>query len=209
MTKKSAPHLLVTALGNLWAIQALASMPAISKVDPATLGTEGGTITLTGTDFGADASVKIGGYNCDNLAVSGTTQLTCTAPMNIARLADVTILNGDGGTATAPAALTYKGVPGFALLESRVFQRFGVNAQGITVVYKCSGCHGGTKPDGNLDSRVYNQVMSRVVAGDPNNSKLYQQVRDGKMPPPQRQPALKPEEEQAIFDWITDGAKNN
>ena len=180
-----------------------------SSVEPAQVPTAGGAIRLKGSDFAADASVKVGGYPCADLNVLSTTELTCTAPLNIARKADIAILNADGGTATAQAALEYAGVPGFALLQQRVFQRFGVNASGITVVLKCTGCHGGAKPDGNLDLKDYTQVSARVAPKDPNSSKLYQETRDGKMPPPQRQPALKPEEQQALFDWISAGALNN
>jgi hypothetical protein len=194
---------------SLLATPAWASAPTISAVVPAQLTTAGGTITVKGTDFAADASVKVGGYPCADLNVVSTTQLTCTAPANIARKSDVAILNADGGTATAAAALEYTGVPGLALLQQRVFQRFGVNAQGITVVFKCTGCHGGTKPDGNLDLKDYAQISKRVTPKDPNGSLLYQEVRDAKMPPKERQPELKPEEKQALFDWISAGALNN
>jgi hypothetical protein len=188
---------------------AFASSPTITAITPASLGTAGGTITVSGTDFAPDAIVKVGGYGCANLAVSGTTQFTCTAAENIARKADVVIENGDGGTATATAGVTYTGTPGFALLQARLFTRQGLNPQGATVVYHCSGCHGGAKPDGNLDTTVYAQVALRVVAGNPAGSKIYQETSGGKMPPPQRQPALAPEELQALSDWITAGGQNN
>jgi hypothetical protein len=149
---------LIAVSGLIAATTAWASSPTITSVSPESLGTAGGAITVAGTDFAPDATVKVGNYPCDSLTVSGTTQFTCTAPENIARKADLTILNGDGGTATLGAGLTYTGTPGFALLESRVFVRYGVNPQGVIVAYKCTGCHGGAKPDGSLDIKDYAQV---------------------------------------------------
>src|SRR5262249_30240680 len=140
--RREEMRILVAAFFGIASTAAFASAPTVTKVTPAQLGTAGGAITIAGSDFAADAAVKIGGYACADLTVVSATQITCTAPENIARAADVTVTNADGGTATKAGALTYSGVPGFQLLQKRVVQRFGVNAQGAVLVLKCSGCHG-------------------------------------------------------------------
>jgi len=181
-----------------------------ASVDPADGAIQGGTkITITGTGFATDAMVKVDGYPCTDVAVASATKLTCKTPENIARKADLTVINGDGTSGMLAAAFRYKGTPTFQLLQKLAFTRFGVNAQGATVVYKCSGCHSGANPDGHLDTREYAQVLGQVVPNDPASSKMLRLVNDGKMPPSGRQPPLKDEEKQAISDWIADGARNN
>jgi hypothetical protein len=200
----------IAILSMLHASAALAA-PTITAVTPAEGPVAGGfPVTVTGTGFSADSTIKIGGYPCTSLELSTqASEIKCIAPENLARKADVQVINADGSNATAMAAIQYVGKPGFGLIQRRAFTRFGVNSQGVTVVYKCSGCHSGANPDGRLDTRDYGQVLARVVPNKPDESKLWQEVRDGKMPPTGRQPALKDEEKQAIFDWILDGARNN
>lgn len=188
---------------------AFASSPTITSVNPASLGTTGGLITVTGTDFAPDAVVKIGAYDCDSLTVVSSTQFTCTAPENIASKQDISLLNGDGGGATLSGGLAYAGTPGFALLQDRVFTRIAVNNQGLTVVYKCSKCHGGAKPEAGLDTAIYSQVAARTVSGDPADSTLYKELSSGKMPPAPKYPPLAVEELRAVSDWIRAGAQNN
>jgi mono/diheme cytochrome c family protein len=61
-------------------------------------------------------------------------------------------------------------------------------------------------PAGNLDLTTYAGVLTKVVAGDPEKSTLYQYVRGAQMPPEAQLP-----EDQilAIQYWIAAGAKNN
>src|SRR4051812_35621441 len=80
-----------------------ASNPTITAITPNSVGIEGGSVTVTGTDFAQDAVVKISSYACADVKVVSPTRLTCTAPRNIARKANVTLSNGDGGTAALPA----------------------------------------------------------------------------------------------------------
>ena len=83
------------------------STPIITLVYPPTGTFGGGTpITITGTGFAANAGVKIGGVTCLNPSVTPTTSITCNAPLLGAGIKDVTVLNLDGGTVTAPGAFT-------------------------------------------------------------------------------------------------------
>jgi hypothetical protein len=82
---------------------------------------------------------------------------------------------------------------------------------------KCASCHTSTQGDGdgldyaNFDS--YDTLIKSLKTGDPAGSTLYQMVKTQKMPramdgEPKPHP-LNPNELQAIWTWIQDGAKNN
>ena len=77
---------------------------------------------------------------------------------------------------------------------------------------KCGGCHGGANLKGGLDLRSAKTTIAggdngeAVKPGDPDNSLLWQSVRDGTMPP-KGKPKLTEEEKRLIKDWIADGAK--
>ncbi len=49
------------------------------------------------------------------------------------------------------------------------------------VFNNCIQCHNVLKSDGNLNLLEYNQTISRVEPGDPQNSLLYQKVTTGTM----------------------------
>jgi hypothetical protein len=75
-----------------------------------------------------------------------------------------------------------------------------------------SGCHNATSKPKGLDLTTYDGLWNAddndiVVAGDPSKSELYDALEDGKMPP--SGPALSSSDQQLIFDWISQGAKNN
>ena len=63
---------------------------------------------------------------------------------------------------------------------------------------KCSGCHPGA---GGFDISDYNQVKSRVTAGDPDNSLLYRKITTGSMKA-NATDAIRA----AVKCWITEGA---
>lgn len=78
------------------------------------------------------------------------------------------------------------------------------------IVSNCAGagCHdAATRADG-VDLTTYAKIIStgRVVAGNPGNSKMYNEIAKGDMPPTGKMP-------QDLIDkinkWIAQGAKNN
>ncbi len=71
----------------------------------------------------------------------------------------------------------------------------------------CLPCHSGAK-DAAAKSNwtTYDGVMADVVAGNPDSSKFYQMLRDGKMPPSGKLDSTKLA---TIQRWINEGAKNN
>ena len=71
-----------------------------------------------------------------------------------------------------------------------------------------SGCHDvATHADGVVLTS-YDKVMStgEVKAGDPGGSELYEKIEEGDMPPSN---PLSVSQQQMIYDWIKQGAKNN
>ena len=75
------------------------------------------------------------------------------------------------------------------------------------VTANCLPCHSGAK-DAAAKSNwtTYDCVMADVVAGNPDSSKFYQMLRDGKMPPSGKLDSTKLA---TIQRWINEGAKNN
>src|SRR5215831_14721451 len=73
----------------------------------------------------------------------------------------------------------------------------------------CLGCHGSAQPAAGLDLRTLAGVMAGatsgpvVVPGDPDRSRLWAMVRDGKMP--KGGLPLSDEEKQLFHDWIEKG----
>jgi len=97
------------------AITAL-SGPKVSSItypsDDTAADTAGGqTITLTGSGFGAGASVLIGSTAATVVTVVTSTQITFTSPAQSAGTYVVYVVNTDGGTAISIPGLSYSGTP--------------------------------------------------------------------------------------------------
>lgn len=77
---------------------------------------------------------------------------------------------------------------------------------------KCAHCHGKEKRNAGLnlatsaDLQLGGESGPIVVAGQPDESLLFQKVRDGEMPPEGNEPLTKTESE-LIRQWILEGAK--
>ena len=78
---------------------------------------------------------------------------------------------------------------------------------------RCLNCHGGRDTKEGLSFASFDSLMAGsdngivVVAGDPDNSLLIQQILNGKMP--KKGPKLTPDQLQILIDWILAGALNN
>jgi Planctomycete cytochrome C len=70
---------------------------------------------------------------------------------------------------------------------------------------KCMKCHSGPGSPGGMDLTSYDAIMNsgKLVAKDPDSSKLYLTLKAGKMPP---SGPLSDQEIQMVFDWIKMGA---
>jgi hypothetical protein len=87
--------------------------PTISGVDPTTVSTDGGTITIKGTGLAGVTSVTIAGAAATGLvhdSDSPDTTLRVSAPAHAAGSVDVAV-TGPGGTATDASAFAYGTVP--------------------------------------------------------------------------------------------------
>ncbi|MBI2605013.1 MAG: IPT/TIG domain-containing protein [Deltaproteobacteria bacterium] len=84
----------------------------ISAVSPNNGKLAGGdTLTLTGTDFVAPATVAIGGTACTSPNVVNSTTIMCDAPAKIAGTYSVVITNGDSTVATRLNGYAYNPFP--------------------------------------------------------------------------------------------------
>jgi mono/diheme cytochrome c family protein len=70
----------------------------------------------------------------------------------------------------------------------------------------CMPCHSGADAKARYDLTAYDKVVTLVVAGKADSSKLFSVLNDGKMPPPGKLDAAKLA---TIRRWIAQGAKNN
>jgi hypothetical protein len=80
---------------------------SVSSVSPASGTSAGGTsITITGTNFGSDATVMIGGTAATGVTLSGSTSLAAVTPAHSAGAAAVIVTSG-GQSATAATGFTF------------------------------------------------------------------------------------------------------
>ncbi|MBD3616064.1 MAG: IPT/TIG domain-containing protein [Gracilimonas sp.] len=83
------------------------SSPTIESVMPGE-GTVGTELTISGSDFSSDATVKVGTVTADVVEFSSSTTLYVTVPSGITgnTALDITVTNGDGGEITSSSAFT-------------------------------------------------------------------------------------------------------
>lgn len=81
----------------------------VASVSPLEGPAAGGTsITITGTEFTADATVTVGGAGCTPVVFVSTTEISCTTTAHAAGAADVAVTVG-GETVTMTSAFTFTG----------------------------------------------------------------------------------------------------
>src|SRR6478735_3927511 len=72
------------------------------------------------------------------------------------------------------------------------------------IARRCLDCHSGADPKGGLDLSRKKNALATLSAGKPDDSALYQRVRDDEMPP--KKP-LSAGEKAILREWIAGGAK--
>ena len=84
--------------------------PTLSTVAPSSGPSTGGTtVTLTGTNFLAGATVSFGTAAATSVTVVSATQITATTPAGSAGAVNVTVTNSNGQNASLASAFTYVG----------------------------------------------------------------------------------------------------
>lgn len=90
----------------------LAAAPTLSSVSTTSGTSAGGTsITITGSNFLAGATVTVGGAACTSVTVVSATSITCTTPAGTAGAQDVVVTNTDTQVATLSSGFTYIAAP--------------------------------------------------------------------------------------------------
>ena len=83
--------------------------PTVTSVDPDDGEAAGGTaVTVTGTGFAADATVRFGSTQATSVVVVGPTSITCVSPAGTG-VVDVSVTNTDSGVGTLAGAFSYLG----------------------------------------------------------------------------------------------------
>jgi hypothetical protein len=86
--------------------------PTVSAISPNTGSTSGGTsVTITGTNFLAGASVTIGGTAATNVVVASGTSITAVTGAHAAGVVDVTVTNADNQSGSLANGFTYATPP--------------------------------------------------------------------------------------------------
>ncbi|MBI4570173.1 MAG: IPT/TIG domain-containing protein, partial [Planctomycetes bacterium] len=112
--------------------------PQISAISPAFGSASGGdSITISGFNFEAGATVKIGGQTATGVTVQSAARIACFTPVVPPGLADVMVTNPDGQTNTKTGAFEYRDD---AVLDGLVFG--GPVSAGTVEVYAVA--EGGT-----------------------------------------------------------------
>ncbi len=86
-----------TMSGNF--VVTAAAAPSISSVQPSS-GSQGTTVTITGTNFVSGATVKFGTVAASSVTVQSATSIVATAPPQDAGTVSVSVTNPDGQSAT-------------------------------------------------------------------------------------------------------------
>ncbi len=108
------------------------SRPAITGISPASGTTKGGTpVTITGSDFREELQVYFGGVAATVNKITANA-IEVVTPVHEAGAVDVTVVNKDGGVATAYRAFTYL-VPGSEPVVKSIDPRAGSVLGGTTV----------------------------------------------------------------------------
>ena len=85
-----------------------APAPTVSSVSPSTGSTAGGTaVTITGTNFGAGATVSLGGRAATGVTVVNSSTITAATPAQAAGTVSITVTNTDGQSGAITAGFTY------------------------------------------------------------------------------------------------------
>ncbi len=90
----------------------LAAAPTLSSVSTTSGTSAGGTsITITGSNFLAGATVTVGGAACTSVTVVSATSITCTTPAGTAGAQNIVVTNTDSQSATLSSGFTYIAAP--------------------------------------------------------------------------------------------------
>ena len=108
---------------NSWA--AIDSPPIISSLayagsNTATDPAGGETITLTGSNFKAGATVTVGGTTAPSVSIVSSSSITFTTPAKTAGDYDVVVTNANGLAATIQNGISYNGTPAFTTSAGNV-----------------------------------------------------------------------------------------
>jgi len=159
---------------NSWA--AIDSPPIIASrayagsetaVDPA----GGETITLTGSNFKAGATVTVGGTTAPSVSIVSSSSITFTTPAKTAGDYDIVVTNTNGLAATLTNGISYNGAPAFTTAAGNVGTLFNSEAMSTITIVAAepdSGTLAFSITSGALPSGVSLGSANGQLTGTPN-----------------------------------------
>jgi len=155
-------------------------------------------VSISGAGFENGMTVTIGGAPCTSIVVNSGSSITCDSPTGVAAGAqDVVVTGPTANSVTEVSGFTYRVAPTLTILKAS-------GSQGA--LQACGPCHTSSSFGGFA---IGNFGTYNFVAGDPENSVLWQRMAGTAgaiMPPSGSRPAS---EIDALYDWILDGAQDN
>jgi hypothetical protein len=137
--------------------------PTLTGVDPTSgLDTGGTPVTLTGTNFDATTVVRFGGAEATVTARSATS-LTAVTPVHADATVDVTVTNGDGTSATKPAAFAFVAPPATLPPPSLASVTPAAAPEGAHVVLAGTGFSSPTVTFGAVQAQVVSTAGTSIT----------------------------------------------
>lgn len=107
--------------------------PTLATVTPNTGSNQGGTrITITGTFFRDDMTIKVGSGTCTRVSVNSDTEAVCFTPYHAIGNVSLTVTNTDLQTASLPGSYTYQAQPSYGQVTSFAGYHSNNNNEAIT-----------------------------------------------------------------------------
>lgn len=117
-------------LSPAFTFQEAPTLTSVSTTEGALTG--GTSVTITGTNFVAGATVLFDTDPCASVSVINSTTMTCSTPAHIAALVNITFTNADGQLDTLPTAYTYQAGPTVGSVSPLIGSTLGSTAITIT-----------------------------------------------------------------------------
>jgi hypothetical protein len=166
----------LTATGPIWSFTTGGTAPTagatVASVSPATGNANGGTsVTITGTNFAAGATVSFGFAAATKVAVVNSTTITAVTPPHVAGSANVVVTNSAGDQGSLPNAFVYTSVaPSTTPLLNVVVPDFGSSSGGDAITITGSNLTGATVTVGGVPATITSHSSVSITATTPAGS---------------------------------------
>jgi hypothetical protein len=180
-----------------WGRKTPSNWVRVSSVQPNSGPSGGGIqVVITGANFGAGTTVRIGGSNCA-INYQTSQEIRCITGPRAAATVSVDVQKGTQ-LDVLPNAFTYITAPTYTEIKNNIFN------------VSCTGCHNANGQSPNLAGNHATLMASGVIdVANPAQSMLYRRVTGNGVDPMPPGGGLGEQQKQSILLWIQSGAPNN